>query len=156
MSLPLQVAFVAGWSGIWRIERITAVAGESLPPAERLAVIEGPEAQRPLEGSWILRDTTSNARYTNREELKALSVKREMLLRPQATRAALIPIRKTAAWWDLAQDERRAIFEEQKLRPRPEPPWAWLLRWSRFRPTRSAPACASSRERAPRPCARPE
>ena len=113
MPLPLQVAFVAGSSGIWRIERITAVAGESLPPAERLAVIEGPEAQRPLEGSWILRGTTSNSRYTNREELKALSVKQEMLLRPQATRAALIPIRKTAAWWDLAQDERRAIFEEQ-------------------------------------------
>src|SRR5215467_12194545 len=109
MPLPLQVAFVAGSSGIWRIERITAVAGESLPPAERLAVIEGPEAQRPPEGSWNLRGTTSNSRYTNREELKALSVKQEMLLRPQATRAALIPIRKTAAWWDLAQDERRAI-----------------------------------------------
>ena len=90
MPLPLQVAFVAGSSGIWRIERITAVAGESIPPAERLAVIEGPEAQRPLEGSWILRGTTSNSRYTNREELKALSVKQEMLLRPQATRAALI------------------------------------------------------------------
>ena len=53
MPLPLQVAFVAGSSGIWRIERITAVAGESIPRAERLAVIEGPEAQRPLEGSWI-------------------------------------------------------------------------------------------------------
>jgi len=25
----------------------------------------------------------------------------------QATRAALIPIRKSEAWWDLAQDERR-------------------------------------------------
>ncbi|MFC7539824.1 chlorite dismutase family protein [Siccirubricoccus deserti] len=35
------------------------------------------------------------------------------LLRPQATRAALIPIRKTEAWWALAQDERRAILEEQ-------------------------------------------
>src|SRR6516162_909381 len=75
MPLPLQVAFVAGSSGIWRIERITAVTGESLPPAERLAMIEGAEAQRPLEGSWILRGTTSNSRYTNREELKALSVK---------------------------------------------------------------------------------
>jgi chlorite dismutase len=29
------------------------------------------------------------------------------------SRAALIPIRKTEAWWALAQDERRAIFEEQ-------------------------------------------
>jgi hypothetical protein len=113
MALPLQVAFVAGSRGKWRIERITVVVGESLPSAERLAVIEGPKAQRPPAGSWILRGTTSNTRYTNREELDALSIKQEMLLRPQATRAALIPIRKTPAWWDLAQDERRAIFEEQ-------------------------------------------
>ncbi len=113
MPLPLQVAFVAGSSGIWRIERITAVTGASLPSAERLAVIEGSEAQQPPEGRWTLRGTTSNTRYTNREELEALSIKQEMVLRPQATLAALIPIRKTAAWWDLAQDERRAIFEEQ-------------------------------------------
>ena len=53
MPLPLQVAFVAGSAGVWRIERITAVAGESLPPAERFAVIEGPEAQRPLEGRQL-------------------------------------------------------------------------------------------------------
>ena len=52
MSLPLQVAFVAGSSGVWRIERITAAVGERLPPAERLAVIEGPGAQRTPEGSW--------------------------------------------------------------------------------------------------------
>jgi chlorite dismutase len=34
------------------------------------------------------------------------------LNRPEATRAALIPIRKNAAWWKLAQDERRHILEE--------------------------------------------
>jgi chlorite dismutase len=113
MALPLQVAFVAGSSGTWRVERITAVVGESLPSAERLAVIEGQEAQRQPQGRWTLRGTTSNTRYSNREELEALSFKQEMLLRPQAKRAALIPIRKTPAWWDLAQDERRAIFEEQ-------------------------------------------
>ena len=83
-QLPLRVAFVAGSSGMWRIERITAVAGASLPPAKRLAVIEGPETQRPPEGRWTLRGTTSNARYTNRDELKALSIKQETLLRPQA------------------------------------------------------------------------
>ncbi len=33
--------------------------------------------------------------------------------RPEATRAALIPIRKADAWWSLAQDERRTIFEER-------------------------------------------
>ena len=31
----------------------------------------------------------------------------------EATRAALIPIRKSEAWWALPQDERRAIFEER-------------------------------------------
>src|SRR3974377_2493231 len=62
MPLPLQVAFVAGSSGMWRIERITAVAGESLPPAERLAGVEGPEGQRPPEGSWVLWGTTRQYR----------------------------------------------------------------------------------------------
>jgi len=113
MPLPLQVSFVAGSSGTWRIDRIAAVVGEKLPPAERLAVFEGAEAQRAAAGSWVLRGTTSNTRYTNRSEVEALGAREEMLLRPQATRAALIPIRKAAAWWDLAQDERRAIFEEQ-------------------------------------------
>ena len=42
--------------------------------------------------------------------LKAIQ---EPLGRPTAQFAALIPIRKSAAWWDLAQDERRAIFEDQ-------------------------------------------
>jgi chlorite dismutase len=51
-------------------------------------------------------------RYTNRAEADALNEKEEALNRPQATRAALIPIRKNAAWWKLAQDERRRIFEE--------------------------------------------
>ena len=32
--------------------------------------------------------------------------------RREATCAALIPIRKSQAWWNLAQDERRVIFEE--------------------------------------------
>jgi chlorite dismutase len=27
--------------------------------------------------------------------------------------AALIPIRKTTAWWSMTQDERRSVFEEQ-------------------------------------------
>ncbi|HEX4887629.1 MAG TPA: chlorite dismutase family protein [Luteibaculaceae bacterium] len=31
--------------------------------------------------------------------------------RTEATYGALIPIKKSQAWWDLAQDERRKIFE---------------------------------------------
>lgn len=33
--------------------------------------------------------------------------------RPEATCAALIPIRKTADWWQLTQEERRKIFEDE-------------------------------------------
>jgi chlorite dismutase len=113
MPPPLPIAFVAGRSGIWRIDRVCPVSGEGLPVADRLAVLEGSEALGPTEGSWILRGVTSNTRYANRLEVDALVASQEALLRPQATRAALIPIRKTETWWDLAQDERRAIFEEQ-------------------------------------------
>jgi len=115
MTLPLHVAFVAGSLGMWRIERITPVNGDTLPPAQRLAVLEGLKASSApaTAASWALRGTTSNARYTNRSEIDALTVKQEMLFRASATFAALIPIRKSSAWWDLAQDERRAIFEEQ-------------------------------------------
>jgi chlorite dismutase len=113
MPPPLFVAFAAVASGTWRIDRMEAVLGDGLPTAERLAVIEGKAAAVPTAASWVLRGATSNTRYTNRSELEALVARQEGLARPQATRAALIPIRKTEAWWALAQDERRALFEER-------------------------------------------
>jgi chlorite dismutase len=113
MSPPLFVTFIAGASGTWRIDRIDTVVGDGLPAAERLAVLESFDAPVSKETSWVLRGITSNTRYTNRSEVDALAANQEELFRPQATRAALIPIRKTEAWWALAQDERRAIFEEK-------------------------------------------
>jgi chlorite dismutase len=56
---------------------------------------------------------TSHERYVTRKEHEALSAVQEQLGRPTATRAALIPVKKSADWWALAQDERRAIFEER-------------------------------------------
>ena len=61
----------------------------------------------------MLRGITSNERYVVREEKTQLLAKQQGLGRPEATCAALIPIRKSPAWWALTQDERRAIFEEQ-------------------------------------------
>jgi chlorite dismutase len=113
MPPPLLVTFAAGASGTWRVDRINTVIGDGLPSAERLAVLEGSETQAPTEAAWVLRGVTSNTRYTNRSEVDALVANQRELHRPQARRAALIPIRKTDAWWTLAQDERRAIFEEQ-------------------------------------------
>jgi chlorite dismutase len=113
MPNPITVTFSAGRSGVWRIERINAVSGESLPAAERLTMLEGADSDPQADVSWRLRGVTSNTRYTNRQELDALAAVQAGLHRPEATCAALIPIRKTAAWWDLAQDERRMVFEEQ-------------------------------------------
>ena len=113
MPSPVHVMFSAGSSGLWKIERIGAVIGESLPTGDRLAVDEGPPTPPDPAAQWSLRGSTGNARYTNRTELTALGEKQSGLSRPQATRAALIPIRKTEKWWTLAQDERRAIMEER-------------------------------------------
>ncbi|WP_422237367.1 chlorite dismutase family protein [Methylorubrum rhodinum] len=112
MPSPLQIAFRAGATGAWRIERIAPVIGESLAPAERLAVTEGASEAEPGP-LWSLRGTTSNTRYATRTEVRTLASRQEGLGRPTASRAALIPIRKTDTWWSLAQDERRVIFEEQ-------------------------------------------
>ena len=113
MPPPLPVLFAFGVSGSWRVERVGAVLGVSLPHAARLSVIEGPQASAPPGTAWMLRGTTSNTRYTTRSELDGLGARQEGLGRPFSRRAALIPIRKTEEWWALAQDERRAIFEEQ-------------------------------------------
>jgi chlorite dismutase len=112
MPPPLVVTFTAGESGQWIIDGIAPVVGETLALGRRMSVSE--DATQPsTNAAWVLRGVTSNTRYTNRHEADQLSAVQEGLGRPHATRAALIPIRKSAAWWALAQDERRAIFEEQ-------------------------------------------
>jgi len=108
---PVQVVFRAGAEGDWRIERIAPVRGEGLSVAARLARIEG--ARAIAAAAWALRGTTSNERYVTRAEKEALRAAQPPLGRPDSTRAALIPVRKSAAWWDLAQDERRRILEER-------------------------------------------
>lgn len=105
--------FVGGNAGAWRVEEVRTVAGDPIPLAARVSVIAGPPAEAPPDAAWRLRGITSNERYVVREEKLALLAKQEGLGRTASTRAALIPIRKNAAWWALAQDERRDLFEAQ-------------------------------------------
>jgi hypothetical protein len=106
-------SFIGGSAGPWLIDHMHCVVGEPIVTASRLSVIAGPSAQPPSGTSWLLRGITSNERYVVREEKVALVSKQEGLGRNASTRAALIPIRKNAAWWALPQDERREIFEAQ-------------------------------------------
>ncbi len=110
---PLLVVFAGGASGPWRIQRIDAVIGESLPITERLAVLEGEGNRHSAEADWVLRGVTSNERYVNEAERAALTARQAGLGRPEATCAALIPIRKSETWWELTQEARREIFEER-------------------------------------------
>ena len=109
---PRLFTFVGGKAGAWSVVQVKAVVGDSLPEAERLDVVHGVVPLVPDGAKWVLRGVTSNVRYITRAEKNLLVAKQAELGRPEATRAALIPIKKSAAWWDLPQDERRRIFEE--------------------------------------------
>src|SRR5579864_7727247 len=110
---PLLVTFVGGEGGSWSVDRIVAVRGPSLHPASRVAILEGWGAHRPPKASWVLRGVTSHDRNVTVAERASLTAISAPLGRPSSTAAALIPIKKSAEWWTLAQDERRAIFEER-------------------------------------------
>jgi len=111
MAIPLTVTFVGGTDGPWEITRSAPVIGPGLGSPPRVAVIEGTGIVPP--GTWALHGVTSNERYVERAERAALVERQPPLRRPEATAAALIPIRKSPAWWDLTQDERRAILEDR-------------------------------------------
>ena len=105
--------FVGGDSGPWRVVTIRPVAGESLAAVQRLNIIPSATTELPAGAAWQLRGVTSFERYVTRVEHDHLIAEQAPLGRPPATCAALIPIRKSAAWWALAQDERRRVFEDQ-------------------------------------------
>lgn len=109
---PRLFSFIAGNTGPWRVESMATIVGEPMAQAARIEVVTGACAF-PNDASWLLRGITSNERYVERTEKDALVGKQEGLGRAHATCAALIPIRKTATWWALTQDERRQIFEAQ-------------------------------------------
>lgn len=112
MAKPLMVSFCAGTIGPWLIDRIAPFIGETLPIAERLAIMTTGRLA-PAFTVWNLSGVTSNSRYATRKEIDALTQKQEGLGRAHASCAALIPIRKSETWWALAQDERRTIMEER-------------------------------------------
>ncbi|MGI8425011.1 MAG: chlorite dismutase family protein [Actinomycetota bacterium] len=113
MSPPRRVSFVGSHLGPWIVERIEAVRGEGLPGAERVAVAESESPSMLPPPAWVLCGVTGHERYVTRPEHEALVALQPPLGRPEATSAALIPIRKSDEWWSFAQDERREIFEER-------------------------------------------
>jgi chlorite dismutase len=108
--------FRGGQSGGWRVTAIARVAGETLPSVPALSVIQGEAIALPLlpsASSWRLAGVVSHLRYLERPEKEQLVAVEAGLGRREASCAALIPIRKSDAWWELTQEERRRIFEDK-------------------------------------------
>ena len=104
--------FVGGNAGPWEVVSLRAVTGDGLEAVDRLRVVSGEVPAEKGVSGWALRGVTSHDRYVTRAEKAKLAAAQPDIGRPEATAAAFIPIRKSAAWWALTQDERRAIFEE--------------------------------------------
>jgi chlorite dismutase len=100
-------------SGQWRIVSIKPVTGDGLDDASYLSLNHhrDDDTVNSTEVPWQLCGVVSNTRYVTNEEKIELENIQAGLGRPQATCAALIPIRKTSTWWSLSQEERRDIFE---------------------------------------------
>jgi chlorite dismutase len=108
--------FRGGQSGAWRVTLLSPVKGEALASVPALSITHSPSIALPIlpsASSWRLAGVASHVRYVERGEKEQLAAVQAPLGRKEATCAALIPIRKSAAWWELTQEERRKIFEDK-------------------------------------------
>jgi chlorite dismutase len=108
--------FRGGQSGAWRVTQFAPVKGAALAQTPALSSVYSASIALPIlpsTNSWRLAGVASHVRYAERAEKEQLAAVQAGLGRPEATCAALIPIKKSAAWWDLTQEERRKIFEDK-------------------------------------------
>jgi chlorite dismutase len=114
LDTAMFTTFRGGQSGAWRVTLNSAVKGEALAAVPALAITQSASIALPIlpsSTSWRLVGVTSHLRYVEKAEQEQLAEKQAPLGRKEATFAALIPIKKSAAWWELNQDERREILE---------------------------------------------
>lgn len=104
--------FIGGTEGPWKVTHIATICGAPFTMVSAIDIQPHTSNLASL-GTWVLTGFTSNIRYAEKEERAQLAAVQPDLGRPQATLAALIPLRKREEWWNLAQDERRNIFEAQ-------------------------------------------
>jgi len=112
---PVETLFnyVGGGSGSWRITQIGIHSGLPLKPATHLDISNGRLDQAPVGAAWMFHGIVSNTRYVTSENRDSQDSRPPSFYGSEATCAALIPIRKSAAWWNLARNERREIVESR-------------------------------------------
>lgn len=106
--------FIGGSEGSWKVTNHFHLKGETVVTPDKIAMLKGTTGSIvPIDAKWVVRGVTSNVRYVEQSEKEQLVSKQEGLGREASNCAAMILIRKNAAWWALTQDERRTIFEAQ-------------------------------------------
>lgn len=106
-------SYIGGSSGSWRITQMQTLSGPALRLASHVEIAHGPVVRPPGGASWILSGIARNTRFVTREERSPEQCWSTSSQTREATCAALIPIQQSAAWWDLAHDEREEIIETQ-------------------------------------------
>jgi hypothetical protein len=109
---PRVTTFVGGQAGDWSVVSQRTLSGPPIASVPKIAMLSGAIIMDPPGAVWKLRGVATNDRYTNKTEKAELVSKQAPIGRPEATCAALILMRKNPDWWALAQDQRRAILEE--------------------------------------------
>jgi hypothetical protein len=107
-----KYSFIGGKQGTWQVVEVRDAIGDSLELVERVHIVNDAVSELPIDSSWVLQSFTSNIRYAMRDEVTALRAIQPSLDRAEAITGVLIPIKKSIQWWEMAQDERRAVFEE--------------------------------------------
>ncbi len=104
--------FIGGDYGQWKVLKMDTLSGQPLQQVSHLEINQS-SGVKSSNCAWTLKGFVSNMRYTEKREQENLTSAQAGLGRQEATGAALIPIRKVEAWWQLPQDERRKIFESE-------------------------------------------
>ena len=110
---PRVFVLTGGAHGAWRVTSHRTLRGPSWPAVERVDMVAGHAVRPAGDPAWTLSGVTTHDRYTNRPEKQVLVERQQPIGRPEATRAALMLLRKRPDWWALSQDERREILEER-------------------------------------------
>lgn len=108
--------YIGGSTGPWRVTQILTHSGQALKPVSHVDIITGRLGRLPVKPAWILRAVVSSTRYITREEPGRLGPFWPIPAGMDCTCAALILIRKSTEWWNLAFEERREILEARSRR----------------------------------------
>ncbi|HEY9048149.1 MAG TPA: chlorite dismutase family protein [Ohtaekwangia sp.] len=106
-------SFIGSARGSWKVQSMTTVTGRSLEYVSAIDVRAGElNLIEKSSAAWVITAALSHARYTTRKEKVELADSSLQTGNPDFDFAAMIPIKKSAEWWEMTQDERRRIFEE--------------------------------------------